>query len=499
MESFNVVVHSRITIQGKIGRSFKAAIRREFKHRNPEWIKKKALKFATWGVPQWINTTNDDRETGLFSIPRGGLAKLREVGKQFGIHIVTHDKRTVAPVKFPTFRPPPDPDNPDAPRALRAHQVPGIEAAIRFEQGIIRAPTGSGKTIGALAFISLVGQRAIVIMRDTNLLKQWIDVVVECLGVPRKEIGTVMGGKIRPGKRITLALQQTLYRREDILLDLLNEDPYGVVLVDEVQTVAAKTFQTVIDSFPCRYRIGFSADETRRDGKEFLIYDMFGGVIHDVDRQQLERDGIVHPVTVRVVETEFVADWYSQATEAEERDFTALLAEMAQDEDRNLVVLDLVRDLLARDEVPILLFSHRREHVKHLVGMIEDAFGVEVGQLLGGNKGDDAQRYQDAIAGLKNDRLKVAVGTFHSIGTGIDIPAVRSGVAVTPISKKNKQFFGQVRGRICRVKKGKEDAQLYILADLNVFPETVKTLKKWNNKLVEIFEDGKWKPVVRVR
>lgn len=494
MSDLVAVVDSRIWLPPDLPKGFTPAIRAEFKHGNPEFFKKRAMGFATWGVPQNIVTSRyiEDDLGKRLTLPRGGMQKLRMIASDFDMTVRVADRRTTAPVSFPMFRPP----ERDGQRALRWYQAEAIEIAEKMQQGIIRAPTGSGKTMAALALIARLKQRAIVIMRDTKLMNQWLAVAEETLGIDRREIGQIKGGKLKEGERLTLALQQTLYKRADILDALLKSDPYGAVIVDEVQTVAARTFQEVIDLFPCRYRIGVSADETRRDKREFLIYDMFGRVIYEIDRQTLENEGVVHAVTARVVPTDFMAEWY---VATEEKDFTALLAEMVEDEERNRLAVRLVGDLLARDEVPILVFTHRREHVDTLVEMIADEFGIPVGSMRGGNDKVDEAEYEAALEGLKVGRLKVAVGTFHSIGTGIDIPLIRSGVCATPISEKNKQFFGQVRGRICRTSKGKDDAHIYMLWDRHVFPDYVGTLKRWNDKRVQEFDGRLWKPDLPVR
>jgi superfamily II DNA or RNA helicase len=483
-------VDSRIHLPVGLHRDVVNALKAQFRHMNPEWSKKKYLGVSMFGVEQTIKTHRDHEEDGVkwMSIPRGGAERLRATCRDFGIALKFSDNRTVAPVHFPKFQV--DPSRPEM--ALRVYQWEAVEAAKKFHQGIVRAPTGAGKTSAALATIAELGQRAIVIMRDSNLLKQWLSVSSKCLGIPKSEIGVVMGGKIRQGKRLTLALQQTLYRKGDKLKEILQSEPYGAVIVDEVQSCAAETFHKVIDAFPCKYRIGFSADETRRDKKEFLIYDMFSQPIYEIGQSYLEDLGVVHSVTIRVVETEFDNPEY-RAASGEERNFTSLMAEIVEDENRNDLVMRLVRDLLAREEVPILLFTHRREHAERLSRDISEAFGISVGLLRGGSSKGDSGRYAESLEGLKRGIFKVAVGTFHSVGTGIDIPLIRSGVCVTPISEKNKQFFNQVRGRICRTVEGKSAATLYVLWDRLIFPDYTKILKKWNRGNVEVFDGSKWK------
>lgn len=487
------VIDSRIWLPPELPRDLERGLKRALTHANPDFHRKRAMGFATWGIQSQIKTFDfrADRIGERMTLPLGAVGTLRELADNAGYRVRWQDRRTSAPVDFPSFCV--DPKRPE--RKLRWYQHEAIEAALAKQVGIIRAPTGSGKSIASLAFVQEAGERAMVVVRDGNLLKQWRRVAAGCLDMTEAEIGVIGAGKWRPGDRLTIALQQTLYKNGTELAAMLNAEPFGCVVVDEVQGLAARTFLEVADHFPCKYRIGVSADETRKDKKEFLIYDVMGRVIYEIERDVLEAERVVHPVTVRVVPTDFRADWYATAP-AEERDFTRLLDEMVEDHDRNALILDTVEEIVAAAETPALVFTRRRDHAHELADLeLSASRGIPCGLLMGGT-GADAERFQTDLAALLAGRLKVAAGTFDAIGVGHDLPAIRAGVAATPISSGNRQFFGQVRGRICRSAEGKDDAFLYYLWDRHVFPNQIRRLQQWNDGLVEIREGGRW---VRVK
>ena len=54
----------------------------------------------------------------------------------------------------------------------------------------------------------------------------------------------------------------------------------------------SKRVSGTIDRFTARYRVGVSADERRKDGKEFLIRDLFGGVAVEVPKGEMVDKGI---------------------------------------------------------------------------------------------------------------------------------------------------------------------------------------------------------------
>ncbi|HHH31324.1 MAG TPA: DEAD/DEAH box helicase, partial [Polyangiaceae bacterium] len=340
-----VVVDSRIRVPGGLHRDIRNAIKRAFKHNNPDFFKKKNMGYRTFGIERQIKTFREgDKADGYpLELPRGGLRLLRELLDAEGIKVRIVDKTTKVPADFPAFRV--DPDHPEY--VLRPYQREALDACVARGNGIVRAPTGSGKTTIALAAIAALGQRAIVLLRDGQLAKQWIREIERCLDIPKKEIGEVRGGKkYAPGRRITVALQQSLYRKGNRLGELLRDEPFGTVVVDEVQGAAARTFLEVIDHFPARYRLGFSADETRKDGKEFLTYDVFGNVIYEIERDELEKKGHVLPVSIRMIPTEFRADWYRDAPPAE-KDWTRLIEEIINDDERNDVVIRAILSAVA--------------------------------------------------------------------------------------------------------------------------------------------------------
>ncbi len=450
------------------------------------------MGYSTYNVPRKLNSWEyrTDNLGERLTIPRSGSSRLKEVCESWGTTLKWLDRRTVAPCEFPFFTV--DPNHPEY--ELRYYQQAGVEAALKNEQGIIKAPTGSGKTIAALNLIYRAQQRALVVMRDRNLLNQWLVDVKGCLGLSKKEIGFILGGrKYFPGRKVVLALQQTLYSRMEQLEPLfMEEDPFGIVVIDEAQTMAGRTYLEVIDRLPAKMRVGFSADETRRDGKVFLIHDVIGKPIHSTTEEELEAQKIIHPVTVRVVETNFRADWYRGADPAD-RDFKALHDEMIVDSDRNALIVSVIKRLFMQGEVPALVFTRRREHAHHLAidWLIPD--GIRTGLLLGGG-GSDAQRFQVDRAALLSEKLDVGVGTFTSLGVGHNIPVVRAGICATPISGKNHQFFRQVKGRFCRSSKdtGKTEALLYYILDSEVFPNQMKLLEKINKGRVQVLRNGQW-------
>ena len=476
-----VLVDNRVRVEGilKLGRPVVTELRSAFEHDNPDWIKKKRMRLATWSTPRTIVTWSNREDPNVMSFPRGGLGKVLRILSDTGFDTEVKDLRQYG-VECPTL---------EHRRVLYPYQVDLVSKAIEMEQCIVRAPTGSGKTTALLAIAAQVQVPTLVIVHPKALLKQWEERVVSELGIEERNIGIIQGKNfdLRP---ITLSIQKTLSEVAAKSEEVRNY--FGCVIADECHMFGARTFIESVDPFPARYRIGASADHRRKDRKEFLIHDLFGDVAADISRDSLIKSQHVLDVEIRMIPTTFAAPWYgfSDDKNAEVKiDFVRLVKEMAEDPARNWEIFRIVRDEVAAGE-QVLVMCHEREHCMRIAQALT-GMGIRAGHLLGGP--ESAKEFEQTVEDLKSKKLKVGVGTYKAIGTGIDIPAVGVAVAATPIAS-NQQFFGQVRGRVCRISKGKTTARLYVMWDSNVYERHLKNVITWNNLVVVRDEAGAWIP-----
>jgi superfamily II DNA or RNA helicase len=448
------------------------ALKAECQHANPAYHKAKSMGFKAWNEKPVIATWRERK--GELTLPRGATTIVRKVFADNGLEEPDWDdqRATGLPYVRRIVQ--------EHKRVLWDHQEDVVEAALARENCLVRAPTGSGKTSAAIALAVRCKMPTLVIVWSSNLFDQWMLRLTEELGLSRKQIGQIRGSK-RTSAPITMAMQQTLYANPKLVREI--RPMFGCVMADEVQRFAARTFMDVIDAFPAKYRVGWSADETRKDRKEFLIYDVFGTVAADIDRDMLVKKRLVHDVEVRVVPTDFTADWYVQQMRDDEQtpDFNALLDSMASNAARNAMIMTLARCEQAFGN-QVLALTHRREHATGMA-RAEMAFGGQCGVLLGGP--ENGAEFVRTVEAMRKRKLHFAAGTYQAIGQGLDIPSVTRGIACTPIAT-NRQFFGQVRGRLCRRADGKRDAVLYYLWDRHVFGlEPIMALKRWN-KVVKV-------------
>lgn len=479
-EPVHIRLDSRIRIAlSALDCDVEAALREEFNHVNPAHEKLKRMGYyPSANEPPVIKTWRHEGDD--LTLPRGGMQRVRDVLAEHDMDWTVSDKRTEGSIDLWS-------EIPAHAVQLRDYQAEGRDACKFRENCLARAATGSGKTTMAIGLIAELQMPTLVIVWNGALMDQWVQRLQDELGLKKGDIGIVRAKRFNL-KPVTLAMQQTLIKASAEKWQQLCST-FGVVICDEVQRFAARTFLDVVDRFPARYRIGISADETRKDRKEFLVYDVFGDVAHEAKRTELEKRGHIVDVDVVVVPTDFRADWYNDQRKnpSVTADFNRLLDEMTADPARNVLAEDAAMHAVQKEGGVLLVFSHRVEHCRSLDAALA-ARRVRSKCMLGGVENEE--EFVAARVGLRDGTVQAGVGTFQAIGTGHDIPTVTHGVVTTPIAT-NKQLWGQVRGRLCRPHKGKARATCIYLWDQHVFGwQPLRNLVAWNRS-VRVQKDGR--------
>jgi superfamily II DNA or RNA helicase len=453
-----------------------------FTHTNPKYAAQQAMGYYVGNLPRFIQTW--EVRSGEVSLPRGGNKRFRELLVEADL-TPSYDVRVSdgEPCGFPSHR-----------ITLEPFQQRVVDGVTARHNCLVQCATGSGKTTIAINLISRLQRTTIVMLWTGALLKQWQDRVVTELGMDKADVGVIGGGKFEP-RPLTLAMQQTVHsmlkRGDQRLAPLFSY--FGVFIADEVQRWGADSLIACTEPFSARYRVGLSADPTRHDHREFLIYDVFGDVATEVSTEQLVEDGVVLDVAVRVVLTDFRADWYREefledgSRNPRYQDFNALLDAMCGDPARNAVVLGVIERGVKDGSV--LVFSHRVEHCRQLDSLCVSR-NIQSGLMIGGMA--ESRTFRDTKERLTDGRVRVGIGTYGAIGQGIDVPAVSRGVIATPVNN-NRQKFGQARGRMARANRaGSIDAELWYALDHHVFGlRPLRNLMAWN-KSVTVWDGGRW-------
>ena len=400
---------------------------------NPKWIENRRRGFSNWRVRRTISCLTETK-SGLLVMPRGFAAAAREVLAGAGLAARFDDRTRRCPDVDLAFR-----------GALLPHQERALEKILARRFGVLQAPTGSGKTVIALAAAARRAQPALIVVHSKELLYQWVEAAVRFLGLPADDIGLVGDGKFRLDRPLTIAIVNSLYRRAARL-----KKQTGFLIVDECHRTPARTFTRAVAAFDSRYMLGLSATPYRKDRLTPLIHLFLGDTVHVIEHRELVEEKVIVTGRVLVRETDFDYDYRD--------DYPELIGALAADPDRNRRIVSDVA-AWAVDGGTALVVSDRLEHCRHLEQAIGSA-GVET-RLITGALPKRAR--QDAVSDLKTGRARVLVATLQLIGEGFDLPVLSALFLATPISFTGR--IVQTLGRVLRSSRGKTEAVVYDYAD----------------------------------
>lgn len=394
---------------------------------NPKYVSNIQHGYSNHGTEETIETF--DHFNGGIALARGYTRDLLNLCYREGVQTDLEDLRTVHKTTFPILN-----------TELRSYQKRAISEAVKFDQGVIVSPTGSGKSLIGLEIIRQREQKTLIILHRADLLQQWSDVIFERLGI---KAGLISEGKFEIGEEITIAMIQTLSSRwkETRVIGEL----FGLILVDEVHHIPAESFAKVVGSMSAKYIYGLSATLRRADCLEEIIYRCIGHIIATVTREEVECMGATVPVTVHSIKTGFDPSHLGS--------WNDYLNAITNNSSRNSLILKLA----CESSAPSIVLTDRIEHAEILSKMLESQ---SIDHILVHGKLNQNKR-SEAMSKIKSSRI--TIGTTGLLGEGLDVSGWSVLIMASPISSEIKLM--QAIGRIVRPCEGKTEGIVYDLKD----------------------------------
>jgi len=288
---------------------------------NPEFYKAQAMRLSTYDKPRVIACAEDHPHH--IGLPRGCLDDVRAALRALGVRVTVRDERQAGRPVAVAFQGELRPDQKVAADAMLAHDI-----------GVLAASTAFGKTVVAAWLIAQRGVSTLVLVHRRQLLDQWIERLSVFLGIPRKSIGRIGGGRTRPTGLLDVAVIQSLVKK-GVVDDRVAS--YGHLIVDECHHISAHSFEQVARAAKARFVAGLSATIARKDGHHPIIFMQCGPLRHRVnDRAQAKARPFEHHVLVQA--TPFQS---SRAPDPDKRlEFQGIYRDLADDESRNRRICD---------------------------------------------------------------------------------------------------------------------------------------------------------------
>ncbi|MBI4978663.1 MAG: DEAD/DEAH box helicase family protein [Spirochaetes bacterium] len=252
---------------------------------NPKFYELERMRFPTYNTPRYISSA---RIYGaLLSLPRGLLDDLVRLIRDAGADAAIDDRRvTASPIEL------------TCKTILTDQQRSAVDSILEYDDGVLVAPTGSGKTVMGIAIIAARKQPTLILVNRKELMEQWRDRIMEYTNIPKTGIGMIGAGKKKTHGIIDIAMLQTLSRQETLADISAN---YGQVIIDEAHHIPAFSFEQVLNKFSARHVLGLTATPYRKDGHQKIMYMQCGPIRHEMkadERSTVNRILVARPVAV---------------------------------------------------------------------------------------------------------------------------------------------------------------------------------------------------------
>ena len=449
----NRVVLNRIQLSPEII----AFLRDNLNFLNSDYIIKSKIGRSTYNTEKYFKLI--DESADQIEIPRGFVGKLVKFCKEKNILFEIVDERVKKEeIEYKSKI------------NLYDYQDEALDITDKKDFGVIVAPPGAGKTIMGLELIARKKQPALIIVHRKQLLDQWVDRIQSFMGIPKKQIGQIGTAKNnRIGKKITVAMIQSLIRREDVQ-DFAQS--FGTIIVDECHHIPAKTFREAIVHFSSWYLYGLTATPIRKNNDEQLIFVYIGEILSKVNPVvNKEGDEIIkeHP-NINIKETNLFAPFDYKVDKYE-----TISKILTFDSTRNsMIVADVISQLEAGKRV--LILTERKEHINVLNLYLKDKYEIIA---LSGDDSDVMKKSK--FAQIKMGHYQVIISTGQFFGEGIDVNTLDCLFLVYPFA-----FEGKLVQYIGRIQRSEKAPTIFDYRDFRIdyFEKLFKKRNRYYKKLL---------------
>lgn len=414
---------------------------------NPDYIKAQKLKKAVVHIPRFLSAFEMDEH--YFILPLGVLEDVLELFEKSDCQIIMDDKRS-APKLLEPLR---------CNATLKEEQTLALEALLDAkERGILHAQTGFGKTLIAIALMSKLGLRTLILVNKMELLKQWVDEITKWTGLSKKQIGTFHGSRKKLLETVDIATIQSLANAIETEGEGFIRDKYGLLIVDECHHAASYSAYQAIKAFNGIRVYGFSATLQRTDSKTPFVNYALGDVLF----KHVRHDGRIK----RVLECR-------SSFESQESEYHGMISELIADQTRNDLLLNAIKQNMHRK---ILLLSDRIEHITHLSSTLH--VNTIDHEIVHGGMNPKERAFIIARLRTTGAMFNVALGTTSLLGEGMDLKNIDTLILATPISHPSRLI--QILGRI-----GRDHTRDLLVVDIN---DSDKIFSKMYRKRVSVYK-----------
>lgn len=387
---------------------------------NPKFFENQKKRFSTWNIPKYIFYGENDKKN--IYLPRGLFPEIKSFLTDQGFDVVLNDERNINDKIEISFK-----------GKLYDHQIEAVDKLQKYENAVLVAPTGTGKTIIAIKRITELKAKTLILVHRSTLIEQWIDSI--CGFIPeidKKDIGVLGSGRKKLKGKIDIAMLQSLANIED--LSTLTEG-YDFLIIDECHRIPTVTFEPVMKAIKVKHILGLTATPHRKDHFQSIIFFQCGPIRHIVE--DVNRENQTRNVYFRSTD---VPDLGRNSSIQE------LWEALLESDSHNDMIIEDALELLQENKSPLIL-SDRIEHIEILTKLLSKQSEIKTFVLKGGLPKKERQNIiADCKQMLQEQKPFCLFATGSLIGEGFDLPGFDTIQITLPISFKGRltQYVGRL-------------------------------------------------------
>jgi len=330
----------------------------------------------------------------------------------------------------------------------------------------LKVLAGFGKSFIAMDLISRINQKTLIIVPNTYLLKQWVELLTKYF--PENTIGEYYGKTKKNGDIIVSIINSLVnetftlkdYHNKKIKYNYNYEDffkQFGFIILDESHIYCTDIFKVIYHRFQSSYMLGLSATPDERTNKCDLISHANIGQVLDAHKlpdfihSDIKFSADLHLIKYNAPD-EYVKIHINPTTNMV--CVPQIIEDLVNDSYRNKLILNELFNLFEL-KLNIFVFSERRSHLEYLYNQFnylleekytEDNYNsnlsipeLEINNnlvLYGGSSDDD-------IETAKN-KSNIIFTTYSYSSTGVSIDKMNAVILTTPRKSKAKQIIGRI-------------------------------------------------------
>ena len=392
--------------------------------KNPEFYTRQGMRLSIYNIPRIISCA--DMEEDYIALPRGCEDAVVTLLKDNQISYRIEDKTNHGENVTVRFK-----------GELREEQTAAIASLTTHNNGILNATTAFGNTVTAISLIAERKINTLILVHTKTLLDQWKSRLEEFLEIdfteedtPKKRgrrkafspFGTLDSkGNSLHGK-IDIALMQSCLEDNGVKSFVRN---YGMLIVDECHHVSAVNFERILKYANARYVYGLTATAIRKDGHQPIIFMQCGPIRYSA----YAKTQMASQTFMRLLVPRFT--FYRELTD-DRSTYARMIQKMAEDENRNNLIIDDVHKALMERRSPIVLTS-LTAHVETLANALAPHC-KNIITLIGSESAREKRQKMKLLQSISPTEPLAIVATGKYVGEGFDYPRLDTLFLALPVS-----------------------------------------------------------------